>query len=151
MTVFDTESGNNPHCLSKYFLDSAGGVGFFFEKDVWENGKLKVEKRQAINKLAHALHEHNDIFKGITYTEGVEEICNEVGITRPLVVQSMAILKPPKIGGRVTIHQDSNFLHSDPDTLLGFWVPLQDATVKNGCLWGLPGSHKGKLYYRSNV
>lgn len=42
MTVFDTESGNNPHCLSKYFMESAGQVSFFFEKDVWENGRLKV-------------------------------------------------------------------------------------------------------------
>jgi len=34
---------------------------------------------------------------------------------------------------------------------MGFWIPLQDATVKNGCLWGLPGSHKGPLYSRSKV
>ena len=31
---------------------------------------------------------------------------------------------------------------------MGFWIPLQDATLKNGCLWGIPGSHKGKLYKR---
>ncbi len=30
-------------------------------------------------------------------------------------------------------------------------MPLQDATLKNGCLWGLPGSHKGPLYCRSKV
>lgn len=30
-------------------------------------------------------------------------------------------------------------------------MPLQDATKKNGCLWGLPGSHKGKLYHRSKI
>lgn len=66
-------------------------------------------------------------------------------------MQSMAILKPPKIGGVVNIHQDSTFLYGEPDTLLGFWIPLQDATKKNGCLWGLPGSHIGKLYSRSKV
>lgn len=32
---------------------------------------------------------------------------------------------------------------------MGFWIPLQDATLENGCLWGLSGSHKGKLYTRS--
>lgn len=58
----------------------------------------------------------------------------------------MAILKPPKIGGEVSIHQDSTFLYDEPLSLLGFWIPLQDATLENGCLWGIPGSHKGKLY-----
>lgn len=66
-------------------------------------------------------------------------------------MQSMAILKPPKIGGRVSIHQDSTYLYAEPDTLLGFWCPLQDATLENGCLWGIPGSHKGPLYCRSKV
>jgi phytanoyl-CoA hydroxylase len=32
--------------------------------------------------------------------------------------------------------------------LVGLWIPLQDANVSNGCLWGIPGSHKGKLYKR---
>jgi len=69
----------------------------------------------------------------------------------PQVVQSMVVLKPPKVGNRVKIHQDSTHLFTNPDTLLGFWLPLQDATQKNGCLWGLPGSHKGKLYHRSKI
>lgn len=34
---------------------------------------------------------------------------------------------------------------------MGFWVPLQNATVENGCLWGIPGSHKMPLYHRSRV
>jgi phytanoyl-CoA hydroxylase len=66
-------------------------------------------------------------------------------------MQSMAILKPPQIGGKVNIHQDSTYLYGEPDSLLGFWIPFQDATINNGCLWGLPGSHKGKLYRRSKV
>lgn len=63
----------------------------------------------------------------------------------------MAILKPPEIGGEVPPHQDSTFLYDEPQTLVGFWIPLQDATVNNGCLWGIPESHKGKLYKRHKV
>jgi phytanoyl-CoA hydroxylase len=48
-------------------------------------------------------------------------------------------------------HQDSTFLYDEPLTLVGFWIPLQDATLKNGCLWGIPGSHLGKLYKRHKV
>ena len=105
----------------------------------------------AINKIGHSLHEQNKIFQDITYTDGVWQIAQEVGIKNPLVMQSMAILKPPRIGAQVNIHQDSTFLFTEPQTLYGFWIPLQDATLTNGCLWGIPGSHKFPLYCRSKV
>jgi hypothetical protein len=47
-------------------------VRFFFEKNVWKDGKLLYPKREAINKIGHNLHEHNKIFENITYAEGVE-------------------------------------------------------------------------------
>lgn len=45
----------------------------------------------------------------------------------------------------VTPHQDATFLHTEPlGRVLGLWIALEDATVNNGCLWFIPGSHKGK-------
>lgn len=39
--------------------------------------------------------------------------------------------------------QDNAFILTDPEpTCLGFWFALDDATIENGCLWALPGSHK---------
>lgn len=111
ITIFDAVSGSSKHRLSKYFLDSSDKVSFFYEPKAWANGKMTVPKRQAINKIGHSLHEHNKIFENITYTAGVWEMCQELGITDPLVMQSMAILKPPKIGAKVSIHQDSTYLY----------------------------------------
>jgi phytanoyl-CoA hydroxylase len=112
ITIFDGETGKSAHRFSKYFLDSASNVSYFFEAKAWQNGRLTVPKRESINKIGHSLHEHNSLFREITYTTGVEELCDEVGINRPLVMQSMAILKPPKIGGKVNIHQDSTYLYA---------------------------------------
>ena len=39
--------------------------------------------------------------------------------------------------------QDSTFLYTEPPSATGFWVALEEATIANGCLWVLPGSHKG--------
>lgn len=39
-------------------------------------------------------------------------------------------------------HQDSTFLFTEPDSLVGFWIALDDARIENGCLWMIPGSHK---------
>jgi phytanoyl-CoA hydroxylase len=42
-------------------------------------------------------------------------------------------------------HQDSTFLHTEPNSTLGFWVPVERCTTSNGCLWAIPGSHHGGL------
>lgn len=75
ITIFDGDSGKSSHRLSKYFLDSASKVSYFFEAKAWKDGKLTVPKRQSINKIGHSLHEHNKLFQDITYTHGVEELC----------------------------------------------------------------------------
>ena len=65
----------------------------------------------------------------------------------------MYIFKQPKIGGEVVCHQDSTFLYTSPESAIGFWVALENATIKNGCLWVNKGGHKGplrKLYKKSN-
>jgi phytanoyl-CoA hydroxylase len=51
--------GDNQQMKSKYFFDSADKISFFFEQKAWVNGELIAPKRQAINKIGHALHEHN--------------------------------------------------------------------------------------------
>lgn len=66
----------------------------------------------------------------------------------PLIIQSMILEKLPIKGGTVTMHQDSTYLLSEPDSIFGWWIPLEDANQENGCIWVLPGSHKNKLYYR---
>ena len=30
--------------------------------------------------------------------------------------------------------------------MFGVWIALEDATLENGCLWFIPGSHKGKRH-----
>ena len=65
----------------------------------------------------------------------------------------MYIFKQPQIGGKVDCHQDSTFLYTEPESVLGFWVAIEDATLENGCLLVASGSHKGplrKLFTKKN-
>ena len=72
----------------------------------------------------------------------MKKLCKEILLfKKPQVVQSMYIFKNPKIGGEVGCHKDSSFLITDPLSVCGIWVSLDDATLENGCLWGVPGSH----------
>lgn len=50
-------------------------------------------------------------------------------------------MQQPRIGGEVVPHQDNTFLVTDPPTATGLWLALEDATMENGCLFVLPGSH----------
>lgn len=53
-----------------------------------------------------------------------------------------AIFKPARFGAETPWHQDEAYW--DPMTeynALSLWIPLQEATVENGCMWFLPGSH----------
>lgn len=54
--------------------------------------------------------------------------------------------KPAKHGGVVAWHQDfSYWTFTKPMHHLTCWIGLDDASVKNGCLYFVPGSHKWGL------
>jgi phytanoyl-CoA hydroxylase len=39
-------------------------------------------------------------------------------------------------------HSCNGFIPTRDRSLTGAWIALDDATVENGCLWVLPGSHR---------
>jgi ectoine hydroxylase-related dioxygenase (phytanoyl-CoA dioxygenase family) len=56
-------------------------------------------------------------------------------------MQSMLFIKASGKPGQAW-HQDEFFIPTRDRSLLGAWIALDDATVENGCLWVIPGSHK---------
>jgi ectoine hydroxylase-related dioxygenase (phytanoyl-CoA dioxygenase family) len=81
-------------------------------------------------------------FRAVTARPELKSIARSLSFLDPVVVQSMAILKPPRIGGEVVPHQDSTFLYTDPPSAVGVWIPTEKCTEENGCLWFWAGSHK---------
>ena len=56
-------------------------------------------------------------------------------------MQSMLFIKAAGKPGQ-DWHQDEDFIPTRDRSLAGGWIALDDATVENGCLWVIPGSHK---------
>jgi ectoine hydroxylase-related dioxygenase (phytanoyl-CoA dioxygenase family) len=55
----------------------------------------------------------------------------------------MLIDKAPHTNTATPWHQDCAYWISMPDTrAVSCWVALDKATIKNGCMWYVPGSHK---------
>jgi phytanoyl-CoA hydroxylase len=61
------------------------------------------------------------------------------------VFQSMLILKNPGAWGQPW-HQDAYYFNFDTSPQIGLWLAISEATLENGCLSVLPGSHKDPVH-----
>jgi hypothetical protein len=74
-----------------------------------------------------------------------EQLCG------PEIIASSVYRLRPKIPrydyGAVPWHQDSGYTepYCDSALMVTVWLPLVDATKERGCLWVLPGVHKGDV------
>lgn len=90
------------HAQDAYFLDSASEINFFFEEKAFnEQGQLQTPKALSINKIGHAMHDLDPVFREFTRSQPVSAVLQSLGFKRPLPVQSMYIFKQPNIGGEV--------------------------------------------------
>jgi ectoine hydroxylase-related dioxygenase (phytanoyl-CoA dioxygenase family) len=62
------------------------------------------------------------------------------------MMQSMLFIKGPGKPGQ-TWHQDEGHIPTRDRSLTGVWIALDDASVDNGCLWVIPGSHRPGVLY----
>ena len=61
-----------------------------------------------------------------------------------------AIFKPARIGAETPWHQDAAYWNPTMDypSTVSIWVPLQEATLQNGCMQFVPRSHAGEEIHR---
>ena len=150
-TVF-TADGKPQHTSDDYFLTSGEQIRCFFEKDAFdERGNLRAEPHLALNKLGHAMHDLDPVFDSFSRTPDLANVAADLGMRDPLLLQSMYIFKQPHIGGEVTCHTDHTYLWTEPQSVIGFWFAIDDATNENGCMWAVPGGHKLPVRSRSRM
>ena len=146
-TIFSTHT--NEHAKQRYFLESGDRIHYFFEADAFdEHGKMTRPLPHAINKVGHALHELDPVFKEYSYDARIKAMGHQLGLATIGLVQSMYIFKQPGIGAEVLCHQDSTYIWGQDTDALGFWFALEDATLDNGCLEVIPSPHTTALKQR---
>lgn len=140
-SVFSTTEQS--HAQDDYFLTSGDKIRFFLEDGVvGDDGQLNVPKHESVNKLGHAMHDLDPVFSNFSRADDLKALVTDLDFAEPQLLQSMYILKPPRVGGEVVWHTDHTFLWTEPQTVVGFWVAIDDATLDNGCMWAVPGGHR---------
>jgi phytanoyl-CoA hydroxylase len=147
-----TADGTAVHASEDYFLTSGDKIRCFFEKDAFnENGELRQDAHLCLNKLGHAMHDLDSVFKEFSHSSRLGAVARSIGFKQEKLLQSMYIFKQPRIGGEVTCHVDHTYLWTEPQSVIGFWFAIDDATTENGCMWALPGGHRLPVKTRNRL
>ena len=63
-----------------------------------------------------------------------------------------AILKPARVGAATPWHQDEAYWNAEMEyNAISIWIPLQEATLENGCMWFIPASHRGDVQSHHSI
>lgn len=62
-----------------------------------------------------------------------------------MAMQTMMFTKGPGSNGQ-GFHQDTFYIPTFPDSLIGAWIAIDPADRENGCLWMSPGSNHEPVY-----
>lgn len=129
-----------------------GTIETFFES--YKHNGLAVydaghtfEALDKTKQQVRAMHPHRYSEKALAWAlqPRLVEVLKALLGRSPLLVQTMYYFKPPGAKGQA-MHQDNFFLLSAPATCIAAWTAIDDATIDNGCLFVVPGSHRHDIY-----
>ncbi|MEM6429311.1 MAG: phytanoyl-CoA dioxygenase family protein [Deinococcota bacterium] len=89
----------------------------------------------------HFPHKISEVMHSYLSTPKMTEILTEIIGPDVKCMQSMLFIKATGKPGQAW-HQDEDFIPTRDRSLTGGWIAMDDATIENGCLWVIPGSHK---------
>jgi phytanoyl-CoA hydroxylase len=94
-----------------------------------------------IRKIA-GLHA-DDLFRQLINRESITSTMRSLVGEELRLYRADALMKPAGIGSEKGVHQDSPYWPVEPMSLWSCWMPFDDATIENGCMMVIPGSHLG--------
>jgi len=86
------------------------------------------------------------------YLKHAEAICKQLLGPEATGGPGHAIFKPAGVGAETPWHQDEAYWDPSKEyTSVSVWMPLQEATIENGCLWFVPGSHRREIVEHRSI
>jgi phytanoyl-CoA hydroxylase len=120
----------------------APGVSVQFERGFAAAGRSADERELAVRKFFQ-FGPADPFFWASVRDRRIRDLLDGLLGPGARLLQSMAMVKPPGIGSPKEWHQDIPYfpIGSAADCL-GVWIATDDATLENGCIQVVPGSHR---------
>jgi phytanoyl-CoA hydroxylase len=121
------------------------GAGIAFE--TWAEDKLHEfdgpPRLDLVRKFMRFV-DYDQRLHALAYDERLLSVVRRIiGTADITLLQDMALIKPPGGGREKPWHQDNAFFRIKPGTpIVGVWIALDEATIDNGCMHVLPGTHR---------
>jgi hypothetical protein len=97
----------------------------------------------------HMLHCSNELCERYLLYPRVLDVVQALQGPDVAALQTMLFFKGPGALGQ-GFHQDSFYIPTFPDSLIGAWIAIDRADEDNGCLWMCPGSQFEPIYPPAN-
>jgi len=112
----------------------------------------KDKPKPSVFELMHRIHMgHQKIElweRYLLYPRILDVVATLVG-PDVMAMQTMLFTKAPGTNGQ-GFHQDSYYIPTFPDSLIGAWIAIDKADRENGCLWMSTGSNAEPIYPPEN-
>lgn len=94
----------------------------------------------------HFPHKISPLMAEVARLPAVVDVLTTIVGPNVKMMQSMLFIKAAGKPGQAW-HQDEAHIPTRDRSLTAAWIALDDATVDNGCLWVLPGSHRAGVLH----
>lgn len=137
--VFDTDEVEAMKAECESILRGDFGTLFHgsFQIDPDSTEEVKAER-----KISDVVERSVVFRKFLLKTDLLRRVQELIGSPDILLFRDILMLKPALVGSKMPWHQDSNYWPVEPTTLCSVWTALDPATVENGCMRVVPGSHR---------
>ncbi len=95
----------------------------------------------------HFPHKISPVIRNFLSRERIRKVLTRIVSPNVKCMQSMLFVKGPGKAGQ-SWHQDEFYIPTRDRSLIGAWIAIDNASVENGCLWVIPGSHKAGYIMR---
>ncbi|HAA78429.1 TPA: phytanoyl-CoA dioxygenase [Candidatus Latescibacteria bacterium] len=97
------------------------------------------------------LADTHEEMRGLIYDERIGRMAAELaGIDGIRVWHDQALIKQP-YGNPTGWHLDNPYWSFHSRDAISIWIALDDATLENGCMWYVPGTHKTATFENAGI
>jgi len=118
----------------------------------WEpgmEGRSDLPRRERIRLMANMCH-HHLFFRAMVRHPAIYRVLAGLYGEGVRVFSDTIFMKPAHHGIEAAMHQDTAFWPKIEPNAINFWMAIDPATVENGCLHIIPGSHEKDLCHRDD-